>query len=33
MNWYRIIHTVGMCLQGTGQKRAYYLKNIIFSGI
>ena len=26
MNWYRIIHTVGMCLHGSGQKRARYLK-------
>ena len=26
MNWYRIKHTIGMCLQQTGQKRARYLK-------
>lgn len=26
MNWYRIIHTVGRCLRGSGQKRANYLK-------
>lgn len=26
MNWYRIKHTIGMCLQGSGQKRARYLK-------
>lgn len=26
MNWDRIRHTMGMCLQNTGQKRANYLK-------
>ncbi len=26
MNWSRIWHTLGMCMQGTGQKRAIYLK-------
>lgn len=26
MNWFRIKHTIGMCLQGSGQKRAQYLK-------
>ena len=32
MNWNRIRHTIGMCLQQSGQKRARYLKkhNILY---
>ena len=26
MDWYRIKHSIGMCLQRTGQERARYLK-------
>ncbi len=26
MNWNRVCHTIGMCLQQSGQKRAQYLK-------
>ena len=26
MNWSRVRHTIGMCMQGSGQKRARYLK-------
>lgn len=26
MNWYKIKHTIRMCLQGAGQKRALYIK-------
>ena len=26
MNWNRVRHTIGMCMQGSGQKRARYLK-------